>query len=117
MYIHLNLGPHFSDTSYHSLDDLTVAAGKAIFSLKSDEASLQDRYSTQDRHLNVIMSSLAEEITAIKAAIHSIAHDMPLVVNCCAGDDYLRQTLPFLQEQLELCQKSLTGRKVILYIC
>ena len=61
------------------MDDLTVAAGKAIFSLKSDEASLQDRYSTQDRHLNVIMSSLAEEITAIKAAIHSIAHDMPLV--------------------------------------
>ena len=45
-----------------------MAAGKAIFSLKSDEASLQDRYSTQDRHLNVIMSSLAEEITAIKAA-------------------------------------------------
>ena len=37
------------------------------------------------------------------------AHDMPGVINCCAGDEYLRQTLPFLQEQLELCQRSLTG--------
>ena len=55
-----------------------MAAGKAIFSLKSDQASLQDRYTTQDHHLNIIMSSLAEEITGAKAAIHSIAHEMPL---------------------------------------
>ena len=37
------------------------------------------------------------------------AHDTPSVVNCCVGDDFLKQTLPNLQEQLELCQKSLTG--------
>ena len=55
-----------------------MAAGKAIFSLKSDQASLQERYTTQDHHLNIIMSSLAEEITGAKAAIHSIAHEMPL---------------------------------------
>ena len=37
------------------------------------------------------------------------AHDQTSVVSCCVGDDFLKQTLPNLQEQLELCQKSLTG--------
>ena len=37
------------------------------------------------------------------------AHDQTSVVGCCVGDDFLKQTLPNLQEQLELCQKSLTG--------
>ena len=37
------------------------------------------------------------------------AHDISSVVYCCIGDDYLKKNLPFLQEQLELCQKSLTG--------
>ena len=37
------------------------------------------------------------------------AHDTTNVVSCCVGDDYLKQTLPSLQEQLEICQKSLTG--------
>ena len=39
----------------------------------------------------------------------SRAHDIYGVVNVCIGDDNLKVTLPYMQEQLELCQKSLSG--------
>ncbi|KAK7469847.1 hypothetical protein BaRGS_00036125 [Batillaria attramentaria] len=37
------------------------------------------------------------------------AHETPNVIQCCVGDDTLMQLLPYLLEQLEVCQKSLTG--------
>lgn len=37
------------------------------------------------------------------------AHENTNIVHCCVGDETLSQLLPHLLDQLDMCQKSLTG--------
>jgi dynein heavy chain len=54
----------------------------------------------------------AKRFTSIDKSFMKItgkAFEVPNCVECCCGNDLMKTLLPHLMEQLEMCQKSLTG--------
>lgn len=52
------------------------------------------------------MSCLSFTFVQSWQRIMAKAHETPSVVQCCVGDDMLKQLLPHLHDELEICQKS-----------
>jgi len=77
-----------------SMGELDLTASQAMLAMKSDQESKAARAYWQERQFNIVLSSLAEEITAAKVTVKSLGHDQPV-----AADD-ITDKFDALQEKL-----------------
>merc|ERR1711892_404143 len=61
-----------------NMGELNHTASQAMLTIKSDQESQAARSYLQERQNNIVLSSLAEEITAAKVTVKSLGHDQPV---------------------------------------
>ena len=77
-----------------SMGELDLSASQAMLAMKSDQKSQAARAYWQERQFNIVLSSLAEEITAAKVTVKTLEHDQPV-----AAED-ITDKFEALQEKL-----------------